>query len=460
MHQNIASLQQLRHSPRLDQSRQTESLLQIRVGDLLFETPSQMTVTDEVREVTASFVSGTEHARDLVFDSDFENGNGIPRYIYRNSRMTVFEPEQIRGADNIWWHFKIRGITPGEFLQIWPLHSSLGDEENIAWAGDCHPVYSYDGVTWHRFAGMRPPYVQRFAESEVEIARNIPYTHSQAVALAARMSAPYVQAIDLAISEEGHPVKMLRFSDPSVPEESKDIIWIMARQHAFESHSSWYAEGICEWLHGNHPLAADLRRRAITYVTPIMDVDNVYQGGSGKEQLTASGQRADYNRSWGEDSPWEVIRKAKSLLLELREEHHVAAFIDLHNPWYPRPSYWGIASAFAEEVLPFADMWSECLAKTGSGAMWKHDLRVRPEGGAGAPGHTDREPTAGTMTAQQWAKRALADRSEGRLFFLIEIAHWKDGYGHFITTQSLRAYGEAMGRALAKWIPSRAKLSR
>ncbi|MHA1552982.1 MAG: InlB B-repeat-containing protein [Alphaproteobacteria bacterium] len=417
--------------------------------------PLTLTVSDAPQEVTACFEANPQHVKDLVFDSDFENGNGIPRYIYRDSRMVVFEPEQMDGADNIWWHCKLHGLTPGECLQIWPLHSSLGDEENIAWAGDCHPVYSTDGVTWQRFDGMRPPYVQRFKGESVEIARNIPYDHTRTVKLAQELAGEGVQRVDLATSRDGLPVVALRFSDPAVDEAGRPVLWIMARQHAFESHASWYAEGLCRWLASDDPGAVALRQRAITYVTPVMDVDAVFKGGSGKEQLDAGGNRADFNRCWGDDSPWPQIRAAKDLLTSLRAEGHpIAAFVDLHNPWYPRPSYWGIASRFAEAVTGFADTFSRCLKETGSGARWKHDLRVRQGGGAGAPGQNDREPTRGTLTSQAWAAQALADGDE-TLYFLIECSHWKDGYGGFVMLNTLNAYGAALGAALGDWLKGR-----
>jgi len=211
---------------------------------------------------------------------------------------------------------------------------------------------------------------------------------------------------------------------------------------------------VIRWLQSEHELAAELRRRAICYVTPIMDVDNVYNGGSGKEQLGPDGTRADFNRCWGNDTPWAAIRAAKRLLMNLKQQHDIAVFIDLHNPWYPRPSYWGISVEFADEVLPFAKMWSECLKETSTSVRWKHDLRIegaRVATGEGVAGHMEREPTRDMIGGGAWARQALIDRTEDRLFFAIEIAHWKDGYGNFVDIKSLRAYGEAMGRALAKW---------
>ncbi len=403
------------------------------------DVPLEVTIGEAPQDIVAHFAPVSKDASELVFDANFENGNGILRYLYRDSRRLVVEPLQVKAANNIWWHFKIHGIVPGEFLVLNVVHCPI--------AGDSQPVYSYDGVTWQRFTSTRAPYVQKFTAPSVEIARNIPYSYSRTLTLAAEMRGPQVQVQNLAVSEEGRPIKMFRFTDPDEPDTDKRVIWIMARQHAFESHSSWYAEGLARWLLGNHALAAALRRQAIVYVVPMMDVDNVYHGGAGKEQLNALGERVDLNRSWGPNSPWTVIRAAQALLGTLKATHDIAAFIDLHNPWYPDPPHWHIRHTFGTQVTTFAELWSSELAATGSDVQWKHWLRVK------APDQSeDIEPTPGMLTATEYAEQALFSQYEDHLCFTIETPHWHDGYGNPITLASLRAYGEALGRSLARFL--------
>jgi len=407
------------------------------------DVPLQVTVGEAPQEVIAHFVPVRKDVPELVFDADFENGNGILRYNLRNSRGLVIEPLQLNAADNIWWHFKIHGITPGEFLQLQIVHSPATEPD---FAGDSHPVYSYDGVTWHRFIGAKSPFIQKFIASSVEIARNIPYPYSKTLALAKEMTGPYVQTLDLATSERGRPVKAFRFTDPGTPGAGKRIVWVMARQHAFESHSSWYAEYLCRWLLGDDPFADDLRRQAITYIVPIMDVDNVYAGGSGKEQLGANGRRADFNRSWAENGPWAAIRAAQRLLERLREQHDIAAFFDLHSPWYPNSPSWHIPSILEEQGRYFADIWSAALKDTGTGVRWKHRLMISGRGDQDA----NREPSH-MVTSTQYATQRLLDQPADHIYMVIETAHWHDGYGSFITLDSLRAYATALGRALVRF---------
>jgi len=407
--------------------------------------PLPITIAEGPQEIVANFVAGVHHQSELIFDSDFENGNGILRYNQRANRALVIEPRQINDSTNIWWHFKIHGITPGEYIQLHIVHSPITEPE---FAGDCHPVYSYDGVTWHRFCGAKSPFIQRFDAPSVEICRNIPYPYGKTLDLAEAMHGPYVQASDLATSEEGRAVKMLRLTDPAVPDEGKRVIWMMARQHAFESHSSWYAEYFARWAASDDPPAADLRRRAIIYVAPMMDVDNVAHGSAGKEQMGADGQRADFNRSWGDRPAWAAVRAAKRLLERLKETHDIAAFLDMHNPWYPNTPSWHLPPSMREEGVRFAETWSAELEATGTGIRWKHRI-AQPATGAKT---ISREPSLDKVSSGEYAARTLFERPEGHLCITIETAHWLDGYGNLITLQSLQAYALALGRALNRFL--------
>ncbi|MCC7333888.1 MAG: hypothetical protein IT422_02255 [Pirellulaceae bacterium] len=83
---------------------------------------------------------------------------------------------------------------------------------------------------------------------------------------------PHVSVEDLCLSEENRAVKILRITDPTVVDKDKKLFWIQARLHAFESHSSWVAEGAARWISGDSAEAKRLREKAIVYVAPIMDV--------------------------------------------------------------------------------------------------------------------------------------------------------------------------------------------
>jgi hypothetical protein len=179
-----------------------------------------------------------------------------------------------------------------------------------------------------------------------------------------------------------------------------------------------------------------------------MDVDNVYNGGAGKEQLAANGRRADFNRSWGANPPWAAIRAARRLLENLKREHEIVAFFDMHNPWYANTPSWHIPWSLREDGRHFAERWSAELEATGSGVRWKHRLEIR-DPRKSAP---SREPTLDMVTSTSYAAKHLMAQAKGRLCITIETAHWYDGYGNFITLESLHAYAVALGRALTRFL--------
>jgi hypothetical protein len=136
------------------------------------------------------------------------------------------------------------------------------------------------------------------------------------------------------------------------------------------------------------------------------------------------------------------------LLENLTAHHRLAAFIDLHNPWYNDPPHWHIRADFGKQATAFSKVWSHELEDVGDGVRWKHWLRIP----ATVDGYFSNEPTEGMVAATKYAAENLFDDKKDRLCFTIETPHWHDGYGNPITLESLAAYGKALGRALALWL--------
>jgi hypothetical protein len=139
--------------------------------------------------------------------------------------------------------------------------------------------------------------------------------------------AGYAEAFTLARSAEGRAVPALRIVAPGVPESERLGIWVNARQHAWESGSSWVGAGFLHWLTSTDPRAESLRRRAIIYFVPIMDVDNVERGAGGKNQ-----EPHDHNRDWSDGPHWPEVAAAQEHILALDAAGGMDLFIDLHNP--------------------------------------------------------------------------------------------------------------------------------
>ena len=131
----------------------------------------------------------------------------------------------------------------------------------------------------------------------------------------------------LAYTLGGRPVPGVRFSEPGATNSPRFGVWIQARQHAWESGSSWVAASLLEWLASNDPAAESLRRKADIYVIPIMDVDSVELGQGGKDAMPH-----DQNRDWGLETYYPEVRAAKDRLFAMAKTDRLDLFLDLHDP--------------------------------------------------------------------------------------------------------------------------------
>ena len=90
-------------------------------------------------------------------------------------------------------------------------------------------------------------------------------------------------------SDHGREVWMVEISDFSVPETKKIKVLVIARQHAYETFSSFSAEGIARYLLSGLP-EANLRHFAF-FIVPMLNVDAVAEGDEYEGHYTQ--QRTD-----------------------------------------------------------------------------------------------------------------------------------------------------------------------
>jgi hypothetical protein len=80
-----------------------------------------------------------------------------------------------------------------------------------------------------------------------------------------------------------------------VADDGKKVVWLQARQHAWEAGTSQVLEGALRFITSEDPKAAELRRRVIFKFTPMVDPDGCAGGGV---RFNANGY--DVNRHWDE----------------------------------------------------------------------------------------------------------------------------------------------------------------
>src|SRR5690606_3306492 len=85
-----------------------------------------------------------------------------------------------------------------------------------------------------------------------------PYTPSSAAAFVREMGkkSPHATATELCRSRQGRSVPMLHIKEGNWMDKQRFGVWVQARQHAWESGSSWVAQGFAEWLLSDNEQAA------------------------------------------------------------------------------------------------------------------------------------------------------------------------------------------------------------
>ncbi len=152
---------------------------------------------------------------------------------------------------------------------------------------------------------------------------------AQAVIDEAVAACPGAKAFELCRTPGDRPVPALRLSpkNDTLADREPMGIWVQARQHAWESGSSWVCRGLIEWLVSNDPRATALRKKAEIVVVPIMDVDNVALGAGGKQE-----KPQDHNRDWSDQPHHAAVAAAQELIKQMDTQRRFDLFIDLHNP--------------------------------------------------------------------------------------------------------------------------------
>ncbi|MEX2175506.1 MAG: M14 family zinc carboxypeptidase [Pirellulaceae bacterium] len=242
-----------------------------------------------------------------------------------------------------WWSLRVDGLAKGDQLTLQVVASDallVGPSKNrgkALWSGWSQPVraaVSTDGRVWRQTEpgqadGMQMNYAVVAEGGSLWLAWGPPFTPHDAGVLVETLAKRCrgAKAIELCRSNGGRPCPALRLSSGDRPEDQRLGIWIQARQHAWESGSSWVARGAAEWLAGDDLRAKRLRELCEITIVPIMDIDNTATGNGGKEGIPQ-----DHNRDWTDKPHFAEVAAAQKHLRRLAEQDRLALFVDLHNP--------------------------------------------------------------------------------------------------------------------------------
>jgi hypothetical protein len=250
----------------------------------------------------------------------------------RNRQATwfYFRMDNVRGRDLT---LTLTGFTPGEY----------NDKPSLHMRGEPKPVFSYDNEHWQQFTEMSWDKEQqegtlrfRPEADSVWLAFVPPYTHTRLVQLLKTVAAsPHARVEIVGHSVLGRALPVVTVSDFSKPDATKKTIWLQARDHAWESPTSFIVEGALTFALSDEPAARDLRERYILVFTPMVDPDG---SALGRVRFNANGW--DFNRHWDEvdlrDPFWlqqtpEIWYYKKAIRDYAASGHTIALLVHLHN---------------------------------------------------------------------------------------------------------------------------------
>jgi len=270
----------------------------------------------------------------LRVDTNFEGGSaGRVEVVGPQHLLVAVEGEVDQDGRNRqanWYYFRVRGASPGRTLQIDLVN--LPGEYNYrpnrgAVTGDTPAVWSQDGKTWNHVADYTynqdiPQMTLRVTprRSTLWIAHAPPYTGQQLRKFRGWATGRRgFREETIGTSVDGRPIYLWTMGNGS------RVIWLMFRQHSWESGTSWVCEGAVRAL-----LSEDRLRNGIVWkILPLCDPDGVARGGV---RFNRFGY--DLNRNWDTpDSPRmpEIASQRAAVRRWLEAGNPVDVFLTLHN---------------------------------------------------------------------------------------------------------------------------------
>lgn len=186
----------------------------------------------------------------------------------------------------IWCHFRIRGATGRRItLEFLDLADEWQHTPSFAWGPHTRPVYSHDGQTWHRFTDVayhqarQQLTVRHTAQAdELWVAYIEPYGVERLNRLLHDLAGSPGVAVDtVGTSVEGRDLSRVTVGDPAA---DRPRVLVIARQHPWETGTSYAAEGLLRFLTSDDAKAKQFRERLTFIVMPMLNPDGVLRGGT------------------------------------------------------------------------------------------------------------------------------------------------------------------------------------
>ena len=281
----------------------------------------------------------------VVVRSDFESGSIgrieeiAPDHLRCSVKGQVDQDGRNRQAS--WYYFEIDGATRREItIDLTDLPGEYNYRPgNLAINRKTRPFISYNRKTWTplptsavTWADQGPVLSIHFVpeRSRLWIAHVPPYTTRDLSKLLTKCRAQ--------LWRKNHRNREVRARPTSIsgngyewlsPRRAKKVIWLVARQHARESGTSWVVDGALESLAGPNASNTRLLDSVIFKFFPMGDPDGVVGGGV---RFNVNGY--DLNRNWDAVDTRlmpEIAAPRRTIFCSVNGGHRIDLLMNLHN---------------------------------------------------------------------------------------------------------------------------------
>jgi len=308
----------------------------------------------------------------VTISTNFEGGSlGSVQKVEENHYRLGVNGEKDQDGRNrqaSWYYFAVNDPPTGELvLDMVDLPGEYNYAPNKgAITKATPPVISFDRKTWKHLedveydaAAPRLRLKIRASGKPFWVAHVPPYTNTDLAALRkeARRHADFREEV-AGKSLAGRDILVWTIHSGTL--QGKKTIWLMFRQHSWESGSSWVGEGTVRSLLANTPAAEKLRQDYIWKIFPLCDPDGVARGG-----VRFNRNGFDLNRNWDVVDPVrmpEITVQRDAVKRWIDAGHSVDFYLSLHNT--ETAEYLQAAAGVESKFHALAERLFEQLTKT------------------------------------------------------------------------------------------------
>lgn len=312
------------------------------------------------------------------FNTNFEGGNigKIEATGTNQFRCSVLGQCDERGRNRqvSWFYFRVDNAAGKPLvLTFTDLAGEYNDKPGaVSMDKTDQPVISYDQKNWTYLPGIEwddetKEFTLRITpeKDSIYIATLVPYTHADLLRCLEEVGqSPNAVVEVIGRTALGRDLHLVTVTNPDVPDNQKRVVWLQARQHAWETGTSFTMEGALRWAISNDPQAVKLRDQVIFKFTPMLDPDGCAKGNV---RFNANGY--DVNRHWSKvDLRHKEYLKlmpeiwyAKKAILSQHARQPIAVMINLHNT---KTEYIDTQASDEASQALFTKLFDDLQAKT------------------------------------------------------------------------------------------------